>query len=209
MRPPARLRLVKRIPAAAGLGGGSADAAATLMLAAAHLGLTESEAAALAPGLGADVPFCLVGGSALVEGHGEIVITRPPARDFALAVAVPPFALATAAVYRRWDELGEPAGSAVDRRHLPDSLREEAPLVNDLLPAAADLVPELGDWIFDLRRHWGGPVMMSGSGPSLFAFFATIAEAEDAARAAGGARAVRACLPAARGWRREAPGTLR
>ncbi|MBN2113320.1 MAG: hypothetical protein JW785_04255 [Acidimicrobiia bacterium] len=197
---PAALALDKGIPVAAGLGGGSADAAATLVLASRLFCLPDAGRDALAPGLGADVPFCLQGGTALMEGYGERLTALPPLGGFWLAVVVPPFEIATAAAYRRWDDLGGPQGPAVAGRDLPPILRPEDPLVNDLVPAALSLVPELGDWLADLQRLWGREVLMSGSGPALFAFFAAANEAEEAAAAVSGARATQACRPVPRGW---------
>lgn len=198
-RTPVRLTLEKQIPEAAGLGGGSADAAAVLALAAEHYGLEAGRRDALAPGLGADVPFCLIGGTALLEGHGDRVAPLPPVGGYALAVVVPPFPLPTAAVYRRWDQMEGPAGPEIAARWLPVELREHAPLRNDLTPAAAALDPGVGDWIEDLGRLWAAPALMSGSGPALFGFFPTQDEAADAAAAVRGARAVAAGpMPAGR-----------
>lgn len=198
---PAALGLEKRIPVSAGLGGGSADAAAVLGLAAARYHLPEGRRDALAPGLGADVPFCLVGGTCLVEEHGERLTTLPPLAGFVLAVVVPPGEVPTTAAFRRWDDLGGPEGPPVRLSDLPVALREGPPPVNDLLPAALSLLPELGDWLADLRRAWRQAVLMSGSGPALFGFFPSEAEAADAAAAVPGARAARACRLAPQGWR--------
>ncbi len=98
----ASVRLVKRIPPGAGLGGGSADAAAILRWAA----LTDLVAAA---SLGADVAFCLVGGRARVRGIGEVVDPMPH-HPRTLTLLTPPFGCSTPAVYRAWDELGGPTG---------------------------------------------------------------------------------------------------
>jgi 4-diphosphocytidyl-2-C-methyl-D-erythritol kinase len=192
---PVLLQLEKAIPVAAGLGGGSADAAAVLALAAERFGVPDAARDALAPDLGADVPFCLMGGTAWMEGYGERLDALPNGCDYVLAVVVPPFEVPTADVYRRWDELGGPEGGGVSGRLLPLSLREYAPLRNDLAVAALDLFPELGDWISDVNRLWNGPVLVSGSGPALFGFFGTESEAADAAGAVEGARGVRACRP--------------
>lgn len=190
-RPALRMVLVKRIPVAAGLGGGSSDAAGALAACGRLIGAPAEGIVAAAARTGADVPFFLTGGTAVMEGRGERIGPRPELGGFALAVVVPPFELATADVYRRWDELGEPAGPApAAGRSLPPSLRLEDPLVNDLVPAAVSLVPALADWMRDLARSWGRPVMMSGSGPSLFGFFADEEEASAAAaEAPPGARA--------------------
>lgn len=184
-RPPLHLRLVKRIAVAAGLGGGSADAAATLAACGRLLRLPADALAAAAARVGSDVPFLLTGGSAVTEGRGERILPRPALAGFALAVVVPAGELRTPDVYRRWDELGGPAGPPVRGRSLPPALRSEE-LVNDLTPAAIDLVPALADHVRDLERAWGRPVAMSGSGPSLFAFFADGEEAAAAAAEAPG-----------------------
>jgi 4-diphosphocytidyl-2-C-methyl-D-erythritol kinase len=206
--PPVRLVLTKRIAIAAGLGGGSADAALGLALGATVFGRTPAEAVAAAPDLGADVPFCLAGGTAILSGIGEEIESLPAAKDFALAIVVPPFELATPAVYRRWDELDGPRGPEMARRHVPPSLRDHAPLSNDLQPAALDLAPDLGDWISETATAWGQHVAMSGSGPSLFSFFSSIDEAVDAVGAVRGARAAVAVSPTPVGWELESSGTL-
>ena len=200
VRKPVRLALDKRIAVAAGLGGGSADAAAALVLATEVFAAGDGTAERLAPGLGADVPFCLVGGLAWLEGRGERISPVDGwAADFALAIVVPPFELATAAVYEMWDRLEGPLGDEIDGRDLPPSLRRHGPFANDLLPAALRLAPDLGDWRADLARRWTRPVSLSGSGPALFAYFIDRDEAEDAVRVTPGARAAVAAEPCARG----------
>jgi 4-diphosphocytidyl-2-C-methyl-D-erythritol kinase len=180
-RRPLFFALTKEIPIAAGLAGGSADAAAALQAASLLLGVPMDLTRAVADRVGADVPFCLQGGLAWMEGYGErLTSLGRGSTDFALAVAVPPFRLATAAVYRRWDDMGGPQGRPVDPRHVPPHLREFAPFANDLHPAAVDLRPELGDWASDLEGRWNRPVMLSGSGPSLFAYFRDREEAAEA-----------------------------
>ncbi len=206
--PAIHLELRKSIAVVAGLGGGSADAAIGLALGAEMFGRSPDTAVAAAADLGADVPFCLAGGTAMLEGIGDEVTRLPFADDFAIAIVVPQFELATPSVYRRWDELGGPLGPGVEAHHLPGSIRDHAPLGNDLQPAAVDLVPELGDWISDTTAAWGQPVAMSGSGPSLFGLFSTIGEASDAVRVVSGARSSVAALPVSVGWEREPGGEL-
>ncbi len=198
--PAVRVVLTKRIAVAAGLGGGSADAALGLALGANHFGRSWRAAVDAAASIGADVPFCLAGGTAVVGGVGEHVERLPGSSDYAVAVVVPPFELSTAAVYRRWDELGGPSGSELGGRHLPGSLRGHGPLVNDLQPAAVALEPALGDWLADTGRTWGQPVAMSGSGPALFSLFGTVVEAADAVAEVAGARSAEAVAPVDRGW---------
>jgi 4-diphosphocytidyl-2-C-methyl-D-erythritol kinase len=195
------LHLHKRIAVAAGLGGGSADAAAGLVAATGLLRAAPGTAERLAPELGSDVAFCLVGGTAWMEGRGETVSPVPLQPDYALAIAVPPFQLATAAVYRRWDDLEGPSGTVLSGRHVPPSLRQFDDLANDLLPAALDLRPGLGDFMADLAQRWDRPVLLTGSGPATFAFFADVDEASAAITAVVGARAVWAGVPVGVGVR--------
>jgi 4-diphosphocytidyl-2-C-methyl-D-erythritol kinase len=138
------VRLEKRIPVGAGLGGGSADAAAVLRWA----GCSD---VAVALSLGADVPFCLVGGRARVHGVGEVVEPLPFERRV-YTLLTPPVAVSTAAVYRRWDELGGPTGENG----------------NDLEPAALDLEPRLAIWRDQLADVSGRTPRLAGSGSTWF-----------------------------------------
>ncbi len=139
-----RLRIHKRVPAGAGLGGGSADAAAILRWAG------EGDLAAAAT-LGADVPFCLVGGRARVRGIGEIVEPLAPL-DRVVTLVTPAVRCSTPAVYRRWDEMGGPTD----------------PSGNDLTPAALDLVPELAVVRDELAAATGEVPRLAGSGSTWF-----------------------------------------
>ncbi|HET9442971.1 MAG TPA: 4-(cytidine 5'-diphospho)-2-C-methyl-D-erythritol kinase [Acidimicrobiales bacterium] len=136
----AHVVLAKRIPVGAGLGGGSADAAAVLRWA----GCTDLGVAA---GLGADVPFCLVGGRARVRGIGEVVEPLP-FEDRVFTLLTPPFPVSTPAVYRAWDQLGGPSA--------------EGP--NDLEPAALAVAPDLARWRDRLGSATGRPPVLAGSG---------------------------------------------
>lgn len=201
-RQPLSVTLDKAIPTAAGLGGGSADAAAGLALAGRYFGTADTLLASLAPRLGSDVPFCLRGGTARVSGRGEVVEPLDLLRGFSLVVVVPPVEMETPAVFRKWDQLGEPVGLRIDRSALPPALRGEEDLYNDLYPAAAALQPELDDWRGELERAWGRPVMLSGSGPSLYGFFVDADEAVDATAAVPiGTRFAEACDLMPHGWR--------
>lgn len=207
-RCPVALHLQKRIAVAAGLGGGSADAAAGLALAADLIGLSSDRLPELAFDLGADVPFCLTGGLAVLEGRGERVRSEPTVPGYALGIVVPGFELSTSAVYRQWDDMGEPIGDEFPASQLPPGLRGYQPLRNDLQPAAESLIAEAADWRTDLADRWGRPVAMSGSGPALFGFFVDEEEAAAAvADAPPGVRASAAAVPVPRGWR-EVPVTL-
>ena len=134
------MRLDKRIPTQAGLGGGSADAAAVLRWA----GCDDLE---LAAGLGADVPFCFVGGRAAVTGAGEIVEPLP-FEDRTFTLVMPPIACPTAAVFAAWDELGGPTSDNE----------------NDLEPAALAVAPDLAYWRDELEDATGQTPNLAGSG---------------------------------------------
>ncbi len=196
---PVAVQLVKRLPVAAGVGGGSSDAAATLLAYARLVGYAGPLETA-AEGLGSDVPFCLVGGTQWMEGHGEILTPVSAALDYWLVLAVPPFELSTAAVYRMWDEMDGPHGQAFPAAATPPSIRELGPLVNDLYPAAVRCNADLADWSRDLTDRWERPVMLSGSGPTLFGFFGDQEEAGEALEVVPRqARATAAALPIGRG----------
>jgi len=136
--------LHKRVPAGAGLGGGSADAAAILRWS----GATDLVAAA---SLGADVAFCVRGGRARVRGIGEVV--EPLAFvERTLTLLTPPIHCSTPLVYRRWDELGGPRGEHG----------------NDLEPAALSLVPDLATWRDRLQDATGRRPRLAGSGSTWF-----------------------------------------
>lgn len=140
----AHVVLDKRIPSRAGLGGGSADAAAVLRWA----GVTDLE---LAAHLGADVPFCLVGGRARVSGVGEHV--EPLAFEpLTFTLLTPPVHCATPAVYSAWDALGGPQSGGP----------------NDLEPAALVVAPELARWRDRLGDATGQTPVLAGSGSSWF-----------------------------------------
>jgi 4-diphosphocytidyl-2-C-methyl-D-erythritol kinase len=140
----AHVVLRKRIPAGAGLGGGSTDAAAVLRWA----GFDDP---LLAATLGADVPFCLRGGRARVTGIGEVLEPLPHV-DRTFTLVTPPFGCATPEVYRAWDRLGGP--------------RAEGP--NDLEPAALAVEPRLAVWRDRLADATGAVPVLAGSGSTWF-----------------------------------------
>ena len=190
--PPLRVEIDKRIPIAAGLGGGSADAAAVLRAANALAGRPLDMAALreLGARVGADVPSQVEPGHALVTGAGEVVepVGLP---DMALVLAPAGEGLATAAVYAEADRI-----AATRDRLDPDLLRElaSAPLErlasgleNDLERAALSLRPELEATLAALRDAGALATRITGSGPTAFAVFRTAAEAEQAAASLRGA----------------------
>ncbi|HMU79202.1 MAG TPA: 4-(cytidine 5'-diphospho)-2-C-methyl-D-erythritol kinase [Microthrixaceae bacterium] len=138
------VRLRKVVPAGAGLGGGSADAAAILRWA----GVRDPRRAVH---LGADVAFCVVGGRARVRGIGED-IEPLPFEDRTFTLLTPPLHCSTPVVYRRWDDMGGPLGDHG----------------NDLEPAALSAYPELARWRDELENLTGRRPRLAGSGSTWF-----------------------------------------
>ncbi len=180
--PPLDMKLKKVLPIAAGLGGGSSDAAAALVAVREIVGSAESIDRAAAR-VGADVPLFLTGGTLRMTGLGEQIEPMPAAVGFAVAVALPDFGLDTPDVYDKWDQMEGPEGVAIPDDLLPPSLRGGMPMRNDLLPAALELEPRLGDFMSDLRASWGTTVCLTGSGSGCFGYFTTLDEASDAGSA--------------------------
>lgn len=182
-RPPLRVEIEKLIPVAAGLGGGSADAAAVLRLAAGDLGDLEEVAA----GLGADVPSQLAPALSLVRGAGERVERLPDPAPHAVVLLPDGGGLGTAEVFAEADRLGLGRDEGeLDR--LADRLRAAAGagasplsygelLVNDLEPAARSLRPGIGDALDALRRAGASHALLTGSGPTAFGLFESLAAA--------------------------------
>jgi 4-diphosphocytidyl-2-C-methyl-D-erythritol kinase len=177
--PPVRIEITKRIPVAAGLGGGSADAAAALRLATEVAPLDDHGLIDLAPSLGSDVPGQLVPGVTLVTGAGEVVQPIPPLAPHAWLIVPQPVGQSTAEVYREADRLGlprRPYDLEAKRRELDAALaaRAELPpslLLNDLQPAAISLRPEI-QLALDAARHAGADhALVSGSGPTVVGMF--------------------------------------
>jgi 4-diphosphocytidyl-2-C-methyl-D-erythritol kinase len=190
-REPLRIEIEKRIPVAAGLGGGSADAAAVLRLATGEVsGLAE-----LAAGLGADVPSQLRPALALVRGSGELVEPLPRPGDHAAVLLPDGGGLGTAAVFAEADRLGLGRPSA-ELDDLAARLREVAGagasplaypelLVNDLEPAARSLRPAIGEALEALRGAGAPVALLSGSGPTAVGLFPGLAAAREAAAEIG------------------------
>jgi 4-diphosphocytidyl-2-C-methyl-D-erythritol kinase len=171
----ARVTLAKRIPMGGGLGGGSSDAAATLigLCRLWKLGLSNDDLHALAASLGSDVPFFLRGGTALATGRGEILTPLPDSPPLALVLVTPPFGVATPDAYRAWRP-------APDLFCLPTAQECRAALVrgdlaalgaalrNDLEPGVFALYPPLGALRERLLAAGAVAARMTGSGSTLF-----------------------------------------
>ena len=206
----ARLHLRKSIPLAAGLAGGSADAAATLI--ACDLlwgtGLSRDDLAVIGAGLGSDVPFLLHGGTALGTGHGETVspiLARPTTWHWVVALA--DGGLSTPEVYAKLDALRDspfPPKALAGADELMSALRQRDPAVlgaalgNDLQPAALALRPELAAVLAAGRDAGALAGLVSGSGPTCVFLASDAGHAERLAAAVNAAGVCREAL-AARG----------
>jgi len=180
--PSAALHLTKRIPVAAGLGGGSADAAATLQALADlwRLELPVEELFGLAAKLGADVPMCLAGRAALVSGVGERLAPAPSLPACGLLLVNPAVALPTAEVFAaRQGAFSRAQPVASPWCDLPGFVEALANRGNDLTEAAIALRPAITDVLAFLRKSEGVRyAAMSGSGATCFAVYETMGAAE-------------------------------
>jgi 4-diphosphocytidyl-2-C-methyl-D-erythritol kinase len=179
-----RLSIDKRIPVAAGLGGGSADAAAALRLLSHASGLGDQQLLLrIAAQLGADVPAQISPGRWLASGAGEVLVALAPARTPLGLIVLPAAAgLSTAEVYREADRLGlaRSAAELAERRlELHSALEHGAPLPpatellhNDLQRAAMSLCPEIAGALAEARQAGAQLALLSGSGPSVLGLFA-------------------------------------
>jgi len=187
LRPPVRIEIEKRIPVSAGLGGGSADAAAVLRLAGDEVdGLPE-----LAAELGADVLSQLDPALALVGGAGEVVEPLSPPRHFGVVLIAADDGLSTAEVYVEADRLGL-GRDPEELDSIAGELREAAGqgaspleyhelLANDLEHAALSLRPAIGGALTALKEAGAQVALVTGSGPTAFGVFDDIAAADAAA----------------------------
>jgi 4-diphosphocytidyl-2-C-methyl-D-erythritol kinase len=192
--PPLKIEIEKRIPVAAGLGGGSADAAAVLRLArdsAVGAAGWTPDLEGIASELGADVPSQLAPALSLVRGAGERVERLPDPSTHAVVLLPGGGGLGTAEVFAEADRLGL-GRDAAELEGLAGRLRAAAGagasplaypdlLVNDLEPAARSLRPEIGVALDALRAAGASHALLTGSGPTAFGIFASLAEAHAAA----------------------------
>lgn len=178
-----RIRLRKAVPVGAGLGGGSADAAATLvgLNELFGLGLSDAELREIGACIGADVPFCISGGTALGEGIGEVLTPLPAPPEHHLVVAKPNSGAETARIYKSYDERpGEPCSSVapiIEALRAGDVEALVRSLGNDLAPVTEALVPEVGELREALVRAGAFGAVMSGSGTAVYGLFGSEAAA--------------------------------
>jgi 4-diphosphocytidyl-2-C-methyl-D-erythritol kinase len=172
------IRVVKRIPWGAGLGGGSSDAAAVLVGLAywAGLPLEDERLLSVARLLGADVPFLLAGGAAHMDGRGDQLVQRAEPFEAPVVLVKPAAVVPTAAAYAAFDAAPRPSG---DSRGVLDALRSQdaallgAALANNMTDASCQLVPQIGEaisWLHAENDVLG--VAMAGSGSAVFALCA-------------------------------------
>jgi 4-diphosphocytidyl-2-C-methyl-D-erythritol kinase len=188
---PVKVEIEKRIPVAAGLGGGSADAAAVLRLARGEI----EDLDALAAEIGADVPSQLDPVLALVGGAGEVVEPLPAPAHFGIVLVPDGEGLSTARVYAEADRLGLGRDSG-ELDEIAGELRRAAGggkspfdyaelLINDLARAALSLRPRIGEALEGLREAGAKVALVTGSGPTAFGLFDEIAAADAAAARLG------------------------
>jgi 4-diphosphocytidyl-2-C-methyl-D-erythritol kinase len=185
--PPLAVTLEKALPIAAGLGGGSSDAATALRLAdrALSLGLDEAGLAEVSRVIGADGPMCLRGRTAWAEGIGDVLTDAPEMPGLPALLVNPGVPSPTGPVYRAYDAQGP---RAADRPSAPAGWNVSAVTGwladqrNDLEAAAIELQPQIGRALDRLRETPGLKLArMSGSGATLFGLFGSIQEAQSAA----------------------------
>jgi len=187
----AQVRLTKRIPVQAGLGGGSSDAAAAVRALAAlwAVDLSARRGREIAAALGADVPFFLEGGTALGVGRGDVLRPLADVPPAWVVLVVPAFGVSTREAFGWWDTDSGAPGRDIQRRLRPRQhasalarrVREEAG--NDLEAPVAARRPEISRLVHGLRRRGASYAAMSGSGSAVFGLFDRRGDAAAAAEA--------------------------
>ncbi len=180
------IRIIKRTPVCAGMGGGSSDAAAVLraLNRLTGAGKTAAELCAIGETVGSDVPFCVIGGTALAEGRGQRLTPLPPLPDCAIVICKPAFAISTPELFARVDSRKS--------RLRPDTAGLISSLEADDLPGAARRMFNVFEDVLDRRQNTIGEIKgrllslgavgaaMTGTGSAVFGVFSD----EDAAAAA-------------------------
>lgn len=181
-----RVRLEKQIPMAAGMGGGSADAAAALigMNRLFELGLAEEKLQELGLRLGADVPFCVSGGTALAEGIGEILTSLPKAPACYVLIAKPDIAVSTREVYESLHAEGIVSHPDIDgmiqaiwKKNLSGVTERMENVLESVTVKKYPVIEQLKD---RMRQEGAMEAMMSGSGPTVFGIFEDAVHAGEA-----------------------------
>lgn len=181
------IRLEKRIPSGAGLGGGSADAAAALvgMNSLFDLGLGDEELHEIASKIGADAPFCLMGGTMLGEGVGTNLKPLPAPPHHYVALAKPAASADTAKTYRAYDEVPRASSGDTDAvvaaLHSGDPRSLGASLGNDLAIVTGEFVPEVESHASGFIESGAFGASMSGTGTAVYGVFDSMESAQAAA----------------------------
>lgn len=178
-----RVKLKKRIPMAAGMAGGSTDAAAAFVAVNElfELGLNRQELMELAVKVGADVPYCIMGGTALAEGIGEKLKALPDAPECTLLIAKPDIDVSTKFVYENLhaDTLKEHPDidgmlNAIYEQNLEGVAERLGNVLESVTVLEYPVIQELKDW---MRAHGAENALMSGSGPTVFGIYREKSEA--------------------------------
>ncbi len=178
------IHIEKHNPIAAGLAGGSTDAAAVLVLLndLYETGLTQEQLMEMGLKLGADVPFCIAGGTMLSEGIGEILTPLSDAPQAFVVLCKPPVAVSTPVIYRAID--GVEIAKRPDTPAMLDALRSgdlqavSDQLYNVMQPITAQMHPEIDEICRIMQEQGALRAIMSGSGPTVFGLFADKQRAE-------------------------------
>ncbi|HXG58269.1 MAG TPA: 4-(cytidine 5'-diphospho)-2-C-methyl-D-erythritol kinase, partial [Thermoanaerobaculia bacterium] len=190
--PPVRIELRKRIPAGGGLGGGSSDAAATLVALSRMFGL-DLPLHDIALSLGSDVPFFLVGGTAYATGRGEILSPLPDVAPLPLLLLFPRERVSTPEAFRALERFSAPLGFERYRAMAGDGLlAHEQELINDFEEPVFRRLPHLGELkvrLYEAGAAWAG---MSGSGSTIAGAFRSRAKRDEALTAFSDVQAVAA-----------------
>lgn len=182
-----RIALTKRIPIAAGLAGGSADAAAVLrgVNALYQLGLTQAELCAYGARLGSDIPFAIMGGTMLATGRGEVLEPLDPVPPFWVVLAKPKISVSTAWAYQHYDEQedGDHPDNAAIRQAIAnhDQAGIASLLCNVLERVTIKQYPVIAQYKEWMMQEGALASMMSGSGPTVFGLFSAEEKARHAA----------------------------
>jgi len=186
-----KIHIAKRIPVAAGLAGGSTDAAAVLLGLNKiwGLGLTLEELAELGAGIGSDVPFCVIGGTALAKGRGEVLSPLPGVSEMWLVLVKPALEVSTAQIYKNFDPVKverrpdtDAAVRAINKGNTKILLNN---MVNVLESVTLSMYPEVSQVKEVMIAEGITSVLMSGSGPTVFGIVDSQAVAEQHALALG------------------------
>ena len=169
--------LRKNIPISAGLAGGSSDCAAVLIgiNRMYKLGLSQDELMEIGVEFGADVPFCLLGGTALAEGKGEILTPLPPHPSISVVIAKPPVSMSTAAVFKAFDKIKDVQGPNIEQMIADIKKKDVKGIASGLCNVLENVSIHKCHDISAIKKLFmeAGAIgtLMSGSGPSVFAFF--------------------------------------